>query len=144
MSQEECQRDIAQQEGNNNRINETVFATINNNNKGQQSSTFTPHKKNHLHRMYCNILGHTKDKCYKLYGYTPGYTPKPRNQRYAKIPTNQVCVEALGFGSDSTNQGSGSLKNFFSKLTRINMLISRKCSWITFNLQSMVTNHLTT
>ncbi|XP_061372446.1 uncharacterized protein LOC133314915 [Gastrolobium bilobum] len=26
---------------------------------------------------YCNIPGHTREKCFKLHGYPPGYKPKP-------------------------------------------------------------------
>ncbi|KAE8697363.1 hypothetical protein F3Y22_tig00110621pilonHSYRG00137 [Hibiscus syriacus] len=32
--------------------------------------------KNLLQCSYCHILGHTKDKCYKLHGYPPGYGSK--------------------------------------------------------------------
>ncbi|KAL4335324.1 hypothetical protein GQ457_07G006860 [Hibiscus cannabinus] len=32
-----------------------------------------PPKKSHPQCSYCSLLGHTKDKCYKLHGYPPGY-----------------------------------------------------------------------
>ncbi|XP_061353180.1 uncharacterized protein LOC133297958 [Gastrolobium bilobum] len=39
---------------------------------------------------HCNILGHTKEKCFKLHGYPPGYQPKsPRpthNPLHTPIP----------------------------------------------------------
>ncbi|XP_039012794.1 uncharacterized protein LOC120142110 [Hibiscus syriacus] len=31
-------------------------------------------RKNRPQCIYCNMLGHTKDKCYKLHGYPPGYS----------------------------------------------------------------------
>ena len=38
---------------------------------------------------HCGILGHTVDKCYKLYGYPPGYKFKSKNP-HAKAQANQT------------------------------------------------------
>ena len=38
---------------------------------------------------HCGILGHTVDKCYKFYGYPPGYKFKSKNP-HAKAQANQT------------------------------------------------------
>ena len=37
---------------------------------------------------YCDLIGHIADKCYKFYGYPPGYKPKGGN----KVMANQVST----------------------------------------------------
>ena len=49
--------------------------------------------------MYCGVVGHIADKCYKLHGYPPSYKPK------GKSSANQVS--SIGnFGNFSPILGS--------------------------------------
>ncbi|KAL4295330.1 hypothetical protein GQ457_12G017960 [Hibiscus cannabinus] len=41
-------------------------------NRAKQKAS-NPPKKSRPQCSYCSLLGHTKDKCYKLHGYPPGY-----------------------------------------------------------------------
>lgn len=67
-----------------------VFFTKNNNNKkyGNNLNTGSRYqKKERPFCSHCNYHGHTVDKCYKLYGYPPGYKHK---QRLQSVPINQI------------------------------------------------------
>ncbi|KAL4368535.1 hypothetical protein GQ457_05G020500 [Hibiscus cannabinus] len=44
--------------------------------------SYAPPKKPRPHCTHCHLIGHTKEKCYKLHGYPPGYVSKAR-QSYA-------------------------------------------------------------
>ncbi|XP_039007857.1 uncharacterized protein LOC120135700 [Hibiscus syriacus] len=54
------------QEANQRRVSKTVFVV----------KTIYGNCKNRPQCSHYNALGHTKDKCYKLHGYPPGYTSK--------------------------------------------------------------------
>ena len=54
------------------------------------------------------ILGHTVDKCYKLYGYPPGYKFKSKNP-HAKAQANQTI--------SSTIEASGTANSPLASLT---------------------------
>ena len=46
-------------------------------NKGQnQNTNYKGQKRERPFCTHCHLLGHTFDRCYKLYGYPPGYHPR--------------------------------------------------------------------
>ena len=57
--------------------------------------------------IYCGLIGHIVDKCYKLHGYPSGYKPRGSNR-----PTNNQVSAIL----PSSNFGNSDLSNggFFS------------------------------
>ena len=73
--QEEMQRSVT----NSVRVESTVLATKSsgNNPKGKERPLCT----------HCGKLGHTVDKCYKLYGFPPSYKFKNRNMMAHQVST---------------------------------------------------------
>ena len=75
---------------------------------------------------HCNMLGHTVDKCYKLYGYPPGYKHKGKPNSNAnqvsypqgqgvEVPSNASaqcpiskaqCEQLLALSNTGTDQGA--------------------------------------
>ncbi|KAL4341568.1 hypothetical protein GQ457_08G006840 [Hibiscus cannabinus] len=49
---------------------------------------------------HCGLLGHTKEKCYKLHGYPPGYVSRSKNQ----VAYSNAAVDVTGTDSLSTQQ----------------------------------------
>ncbi|KAL4310065.1 hypothetical protein GQ457_01G025390 [Hibiscus cannabinus] len=49
---------------------------------------------------HCGLLGHTKEKCYKLHGYPPGYVSRSKNQ----VAHSNAAVDVTGTDSLSTQQ----------------------------------------
>ncbi|KAE8675207.1 Protochlorophyllide reductase [Hibiscus syriacus] len=61
---------------------------------------------------YCNILGDTKDKCYKLHGYPPGYTSKNWSSSSSRGKNNQVARTSLVvISNEVSQQGSSSIND---------------------------------
>ncbi|XP_039048916.1 uncharacterized protein LOC120189802 [Hibiscus syriacus] len=86
--QEENQRNIQSSHP----ISEPTFAV--------KSHPGTNTRKNRPLCIHCNILGHTKDRCYKLIGYPPGYNSKnwspstsSRGKSSQAIHTNSVVSQ---------------------------------------------------
>lgn len=50
---------------------------------------------------YCGLLGHTVDRCYKIYGYPLGYKPKYKNNPSA----NQLSTITLDLKMDRSSNG---------------------------------------
>ncbi|XP_075650646.1 uncharacterized protein LOC142621210 [Castanea sativa] len=48
---------------------------------------------------YCGFTGHVADKCYKLYGYLPGYKPKGGAKAMANQITGGFGFDGFGFGT---------------------------------------------
>ncbi|KAL4363042.1 hypothetical protein GQ457_04G026360 [Hibiscus cannabinus] len=61
-----------------------------------------PSKKSRPQCNYCGLLGHTKDKCYKLHGYPPGY--KTRNTQNTAV-ANAVLHDDQVFKAPSESLG---------------------------------------
>ncbi|KAL4283202.1 hypothetical protein GQ457_16G007940 [Hibiscus cannabinus] len=59
-----------------------------------------PPRKNHPQCSYCGLLGHTKEKCYKLHGYPPGYASRSKNS--ANNTVVRTNVVDTNFPSAST------------------------------------------
>ncbi|KAL4340593.1 hypothetical protein GQ457_08G014880 [Hibiscus cannabinus] len=49
---------------------------------------------------HCGLLGHTKETCYKLHGYPPGYVSRSKNQ----VAHSNAAVDVTGTDSLSTQQ----------------------------------------
>lgn len=84
--QEEAQREIAVNHIPSLNSNTMAFA-VNSTTKNPTNGKSRNAKKERPQCAHCNLLGHTKDKCYKLVGYPPNYFKnKPQqtvNQVYA-------------------------------------------------------------
>uniref|UniRef100_A0A7N2LFG1 Retrovirus-related Pol polyprotein from transposon RE2 n=1 Tax=Quercus lobata TaxID=97700 RepID=A0A7N2LFG1_QUELO len=66
--------------------------------------------------IYCGIVGHVVDKCYKLHGYPPGYKPK------GKSSANQVSTNGM-FGNSVPYQTSNNcFENFNSQAVSTDIL----------------------
>lgn len=68
---------------------------------------------------HCGLLGHTKDKCYKLHGYPPGYTPLSKRGKTQIVPaamenqvTDYVSTKAPTNASTMTSSQCLQLINF--------------------------------
>ncbi|KAL5557872.1 hypothetical protein UlMin_034083 [Ulmus minor] len=46
---------------------------------------------------HCGFIGHTKEKCYRLVGYPPGWKPKPKG--YNSMANNSEIVDSMSAGS---------------------------------------------
>ena len=59
-------------------------------------------KKDRPQCTHCGFLGHIVDKCYKLYGYPPGY--KPKNKAFAAV---NMVFDAVSIFAMSSTSGIG-------------------------------------
>ncbi|KAL4353494.1 hypothetical protein GQ457_06G023630 [Hibiscus cannabinus] len=66
-------------------------------------ASFNPSRRTRPQCSHCGLLGHTKEKCYKLHGYPPGYGSRTKN--HVNNPVNNVVVA----DSSSTSSAQQSL-----------------------------------
>ncbi|RVW13837.1 Retrovirus-related Pol polyprotein from transposon RE1 [Vitis vinifera] len=55
---------------------------------------------------YCGFQGHTKDKCYKLVGYPPGWKFKNKGPNSSSMANNSEVLESLNAGSSESTISS--------------------------------------
>lgn len=55
---------------------------------------------------YCGFQGHTKDKCYKLVGYPPGWKFKNKGPNSSSMANNSEVLESLNAGSSESTVSS--------------------------------------
>ncbi|KAA8546796.1 hypothetical protein F0562_003225 [Nyssa sinensis] len=60
------------------------------NSQNSNSSASKNQKRDRLYCTHCKILGHTVDRCYKIYGYPPGY--KFRSNNNSNAAAHQVST----------------------------------------------------
>lgn len=89
--QEEIQREVC----NGNPESQVVFAVQPGNNQYQKPAYGN---KDHPLCAHCGILGHTKDKCFKLHRYPPGHK---KNSGPQMALVNQVSGPSQGNNSES-------------------------------------------
>lgn len=99
ISQEERQRSVGQHLDHKNNSESMAFAVKGNRNNNQFIRRERNYKKDSTRERpycnHCNIQGHTKDRCYKLHGYPPGYRHnKPKvDFTNSSTNTNAIIVE---------------------------------------------------
>ncbi|KAL4354578.1 hypothetical protein GQ457_06G014030 [Hibiscus cannabinus] len=81
---------------------------------------------------HCGLLGHTKEKCYKLHGYPPGYVSRYKNQCQQLIAmlTSQLQTSSSSSAVPSSSSVNfamqGKILSFVNSLSSVNI----KHSWI--------------
>ncbi|KAL4290467.1 hypothetical protein GQ457_14G000950 [Hibiscus cannabinus] len=55
---------------------------------------YAPPKKSRPQCTHCHLIGHTKEKCYKLHGYPPGYVSKARQSHATHLNAASGAVDS--------------------------------------------------
>ncbi|KAL4377039.1 hypothetical protein GQ457_02G041930 [Hibiscus cannabinus] len=55
---------------------------------------YAPPKKSRPQCTHCHLIGHTKEKCYKLHGYPPGYVSKARQSHATHVNDASSAVDS--------------------------------------------------
>ncbi|KAL4302210.1 hypothetical protein GQ457_10G003950 [Hibiscus cannabinus] len=55
---------------------------------------YAPPKKSCPQCTHCHLIGHTKEKCYKLHGYPPGYVSKARQSHATHVNAASSAVDS--------------------------------------------------
>ncbi|KAL4347272.1 hypothetical protein GQ457_17G002930 [Hibiscus cannabinus] len=56
--------------------------------------SYAPPKKSRPQCTNCHLIGHTKEKCYKLHGYPPGYVSKARQSHATHVNAASSAVDS--------------------------------------------------
>ncbi|XP_020208673.1 uncharacterized protein LOC109793619, partial [Cajanus cajan] len=111
--QEETQREIGTAVTHTPSINSDNMAfDVNSSTKSSAADHYKFNRRERPKCAYCGLLGHTKDKCYKLVGYPPNYnfknrqtpvanqvleSPEPLNQNKPDNLTPAQCQQLINF-----------------------------------------------
>ncbi|RVW80139.1 Retrovirus-related Pol polyprotein from transposon RE2 [Vitis vinifera] len=68
---------------------------------------------------YCGFQGHTKDKCYKLVGYPPGWKFKNKGPNSSSMANNSKVLESLNAASTENSSTGPSMSNFVGNKVKI-------------------------
>ncbi|GMI87863.1 hypothetical protein HRI_002455600 [Hibiscus trionum] len=60
-----------------------------------------PPKKSRPQYSHCNLMGHTKEKCYRLHGYPPSYHTKQHVARSNAVSNDSSIAPSIAFFSSS-------------------------------------------
>ncbi|KAL4285046.1 hypothetical protein GQ457_16G030870 [Hibiscus cannabinus] len=83
---------------------------------------------------HCGLLGHTKEKCYKLHGYPPGYVSRSKNQ----VAHSNAAVDVTGTDSLSTQQCQQLIAMLTSQLQTASSSAVPSSSSVNFAMQGKI------
>lgn len=98
--QEETQKDIRSSSSSSNEP--MAFAVRSDIRQSSDSGKSRFQKKDRPICSHCNVLGHTKDKCFKIHSYPPNYPFKPKTQPSVNQVSDSATTPSQNVASSLT------------------------------------------